>query len=216
MWVRSPYAAISAGIIFVLAGLFLLIPAESAADGSASPQGGAVQQVSHPATDSLVSFPNSPPRPPQVAVKSAIASPQRGLPSGQWERETPIGRIELSVSGSKITMRMDGAGELEQFEPTLRGEYSVASDGTIYGLIHNVDLGLPPTAAEELGDELVLLSGLSDLPFTMRTYSEPDVLAIKQVTFGLPMTVIMAAGGEQVELSVYVQSMLAGQFTPLD
>ena len=62
------------------------------------------------------------------------------------------------------------------------------------------------------GEEMLLFSGLSDIPFSMRAYSEPGVLAIKQVTFGIPMPVIIGTDGEFSELTIYAQSMLAGQY----
>lgn len=142
--------------------------------------------------------------------------PQSGLPSGTWTNETPLGKVTMTTNGNKISIEVDGSGEFAMFSPSVRGEYSIASDGTIYGIVHSVDLGIDAAAAQEMGEEMMFLSGLSDIPFTMRAYSEPGVLAIKQVTFGIPMQAMIATDGEFSEVSVYAQSMLAGQYELVD
>ena len=58
----------------------------------------------------------------------------------------------------------------------------------------------------------MLLGGLSDIPFSIRAYSEPGVLAIKQVTIGMPMQVVIATDGECGQFGLYAQSMLAGLY----
>ena len=135
-----------------------------------------------------------------------------GLPQGKWSRDTALGKVNLAISGNKIAVDVEGSGEFAAFSPSLRGEYAVASDGTVFGLIHSVDLGVSALASQEMGEELMMFNSISDVPFSMRTYAESDVLAVKQVSFGLPMQLVMATDGDTGELTVYVQSMLTGQY----
>ena len=125
-----------------------------------------------------------------------------------------MGDVTMTIQGNKLSIQFEGKGEFAPFQPTLRGEYSVASDGTIFGLIHCADFGSAVGNAEEFSEGFFLLSGLSDIPFSMRTYAQPDVLAIKQVTLGVPTQVMIASEGEFSEVLVYAQSILAGQYQP--
>ncbi len=158
---------------------------------------------------------SAPPRRPTPAPQFLPHS-STGLPNGDWTNETPLGNVKISTSGNKISIDIEGAGELMMFKPSLRGEFSVASDGTVYGLIHSVDLGIAKIAAQEMEEELLFLDGISDIPFSMRAYSEPGMLAIKQVTFGMPTQAMIATDGEFSELAVYAQSMLSGQYKQED
>ncbi len=157
----------------------------------------------------VVSATHAPLQPTSLADISSIG---KGLPDGDWIKHTPLGVVKMAVSGNKVSINVEGAGEFAMFKPSLRGEYSIASDGTIYGLIHSVDLGIATDAAQEMDEEWILLSGLSDIPFSMRAYSEPSVLAIKQVTFGLPTLALIATDGEASQIPIYAQSMIAGQY----
>ncbi|MCG8653657.1 MAG: hypothetical protein MI861_27715 [Pirellulales bacterium] len=199
-------------------------------------------QPAQPAQVALVSPPPAaapntyvPPQPPQYAnpyceapdgcirpvgsLVSAIAPAQalprpihQGLPEGTWTNDTPLGKVHMKVTGTRIAIDVEGAGELAAFNPALRGEYSVASDGTIFGLIHSVDPGISNATAQSMDGEALLLSGLSDVPFSMRVYAEDEVLAVKQITFGIPMQLMMMTDGETGELSLYAQAMLAGHY----
>lgn len=154
------------------------------------------------------------------ALVSAPASAGRnqttkaGLPSGVWVNETIMGDVTMTIEGNKLCIQFEGKGELAAFQPTLRGEYSVASDGTIFGLIHSADFGSAMGGAQEFSEGYFLLSGLSDIPFSMRIYSQADVLAVKNVTLGIPMQAMMASDGEFSEMLVYAQSVLTGQYQP--
>lgn len=155
-------------------------------------------------------------RQPRTVARAIAPRPNAlssvGLPEGQWSRDTALGKVKLAISGNKIAVDVAGSGDFAAFNPSLRGEYAVASDGTVFGLIHSVDLGVSALASQEMGEELMMFNSMSDIPFSMRTYAEPDVLAVKQVTFGLPIQLVMATDGDTGELSVYVQSMLTGQY----
>lgn len=155
-------------------------------------------------------------RQPQPAARAIAPRPTSlsnvGLPQGQWSRDTALGKVKLAISGNKIAVDVEGSGEFAAFNPSLRGEYAVASDGTVFGLIHSIDMGVSALASQEMGEELMMFNSLSDIPFSMRTYAQPDLLAVKQVTFGLPMQLVMATDGDTGELSIYVQSMLTGQY----
>ncbi|MEM8665874.1 MAG: hypothetical protein AAGG48_00055 [Planctomycetota bacterium] len=155
-------------------------------------------------------------RPVSSANRSTInPSTARGLPSGTWSNETVMGDATMILDGNKVTFQFEGTGELAPFRPILRGEYSVASDGTIFGLIHSTDFGPDIANAEDMGEGFLLLSGLSDIPFSMRTYADSEMLAVKQITFGLPMQALIATEGEFSELVLYAQSILTGQYQRL-
>lgn len=246
MWLKNNYVRTLAGIIAAVLFLVALQSPRSAADGSPEARAADPQpnQVA-PSAPTYPNLPQSglpvPSRLLQVAANSdapangywsqpytdavpsvpsvnSVPSPitSHGLPAGTWSNETPLGRVSMTVKGSKISIDVKGSGELAMFQPSLRGEFSIASDGTIYGLIHSVDLGVNALAAQELDEEFFFLNGLSDIPFSMRAYSEPGVLAVKEVTLGIPTKVLMATDGEFSELSIYAQAMMTGIFTQTD
>lgn len=232
MWMQNNYVRTFAGMAIAALFVLILFTEGGAADDSDTPPQHSPSKptATYPAPPNSYAAPN--PYQPLVQASGVQPYPQNpsarsfrptpvppvnrassgGLPSGDWANDTPLGRVQMSIEGNKITINVDGAGEFAIFKPSLRGEFSVASDGTVYGLIHSVDLGIPAVAAQEMGEEMMLMSGLSDIPFSMRAYSEPGMLAIKQVTYGTPMQVLMATDGEVGELSVYVQTMLTGQY----
>ena len=181
----------------------------------------AANQPPHPAYAPSAALPyipatavagSQPHRYPNLAAARPAHPSSGSLPAGQWSRDTPLGKVQMTIAGNRISLEVEGKGEFSPFDPSLRGEFAVASDGTVFGLIHSVDMGLSADASEDMGEELMMFSSLSDIPFSMRTYAEPDVLAVKQVTFGFPMQWVIATDGEVGELTVYVQSMLTGQY----
>ena len=62
-------------------------------------------------------------------------------------------------------------------------------------------------AAERLGGDPGRTAGAR--------FIDPDVLAIKQVTIGMPMPVVMATDGECAQYGLYAQAMLAGLYEQL-
>lgn len=235
MWIRNKYLRSIVGLTLAVVLLMVMIPESGTADDSeytdSDLRANNTQQAnqynpSHPRPAdprliqaSVNAYPelarNQPTRQysPAQSLPPSPRRPSHGLPAGEWHNESPLGRVKMSVNGDKISINVDGAGEFAIFKPSLRGEFSVASDGTVYGLIHSVDLGIPAVAASEMGEELLLLDGLSDIPFSIRAYSEPEVLAIKQVNFGMPTQLAIATDGEFSELAMYVQAMLTGQYS---
>ena len=187
-------------------------PVQQATNGPAHPAYAPAMPVQSPYRQ-VTNLAGHQPRPiPPAKAIGLTPHSHVALPEGQWSRDTPLGKVELTISGNKIVVDVAGAGDFAAFNPSLRGEYAVASDGTVFGLIHNVDMGISAQANQELGEDAMMFNSLSDIPFSMRTYAETDVLALKQVTFGLPMQLVMATDGQTGELSVYVQSMLTGQY----
>ena len=152
-----------------------------------------------------------------VAQRSSSSPSDRtpvgvGLPDGNWVNESSIGTTNLTVKGNQLTIDFKGKGELAVINPIARGEYTVASDGTMYGLIHTLDPNLEDAAASEIGEEALAFNSLSDMPFCLRAYTDEGVLAIKSFTVGTPPHAVLIEDGIS-ELTVYVQYALAGEYT---
>lgn len=143
----------------------------------------------------------------------ALPANPHGLPQGSWTRQSVGGKATISVEGRKITITFEGSGELAMIRPTAHGEFSVASDGTVYGLFHSVDAGLS-AAASDLDISSMALNGISDVPFSMRVYTSDNVLAIKQISVGVPYSFTLASDGDFAELPVYVSMFLTGAYAP--
>ena len=118
----------------------------------------------------------------------------RGLPDGTWKRDTMFGAVSFLVDGSRLQVDFQGSGELGAIRGSLLGEYSVASDGTIFGLFHGVDVDIP--GGVEASGELGPIPGMvSDSPFSMRVHTSGNAMVVKKLTIGLGLP--MADGIEE-------------------
>ena len=125
-----------------------------------------------------------------------------GLPNGRWKRTSVLGTIEFEVKESRVLIEFQGSGEVAGLAMTMRGEHATASDGTVFGLIHAVDMNLNATLTDggDMSEQLMMLSMLNDLPFAMRVHAEPDAMMVKSMTVGVPG---MIAGEETAGLGMY-------------
>ena len=149
-----------------------------------------------------------------LSVGRVSAGANKGLPDGTWVRESALGKVTLTVNCGKLHIQFEGNGEMADVTPVARGEYSVASDGAIYGMIHNVELNLSKRilgeSAGDMEDLLLLESGLHDLPFSFRFYEDADVLAIKSMKMGAPT--VSSLGEEVYEIVAYANLALSGSY----
>lgn len=132
-----------------------------------------------PTTTPLTGFPLQ-----RAAITQASRHP--GLPNGTWTRRSALGEVSIIVDGGKIEIEFVGDGEVAALSGSAMGEYSVASDGTIYGLLHSIDAAGAAMAAED-AEAAAMLGMLNDLPFSMRVHSDTGVMAVKSLTIGIPM-----------------------------
>ncbi|MEM9658104.1 MAG: sigma-70 family RNA polymerase sigma factor [Planctomycetota bacterium] len=153
-------------------------------------------------------------QPPEASPRYRSAYP-RGIPNGAWTRESPLGTSNLTVDGNKLTIRFAGTGELSQVRPVARGEYSVASDGTIYGIFHSVDPGFEALSAADLSDlGEIGLAGFSDVPFSSRIYSDDGALVIKTFTLGVPREYLVSVddGDNVLAIAQYAGLAFVGEY----
>lgn len=158
----------------------------------------------------------------ELATTESPASPEfagaptrsHGLPDGKWSRETTIGKVEFEIKDERLHVEFEGAGDVAGLKASLRGEYATASDGTIFGIMHRVDVDLGALTDEaDPSEQLLLLAMLNDLPFAMRVYSDPDSMMVKSMTVGIPT--MLADDSDMSGLSVY-SMFLCGIYKPDD
>lgn len=123
---------------------------------------------------------------PVTSVRRALSS--QGLPNGIWKRDNAFGSLSFVVEGNRLQVNFAGKGDLSMLRGSVLGEYSVASDGTVYGLFHGMDLDMP-AEGPEAGYLGATLSLLSDAPFAMRFHTAGDVMVVKKFTVGLSVPV---------------------------
>ena len=116
-----------------------------------------------------------------------VQPPSRGLPNGVWKRDNMVASISFIVDGNRLQVDFQGKGDAAMIRGSLLGEYSVASDGTVYGLFHGLDLDLPGTDLESAGELFPLMGMVNDSPFAMRVHTAGDAMVVKKFTVGLGM-----------------------------
>lgn len=136
-----------------------------------------------------------------------VQSPRGGLPEGTWVRNSPLGAVTSVVNGRMITLNVSVAS-MPGLKFQVKAEHSVASDGTIYGIVHGVDVDTP-APSEELA-ELAALSMMGDMPFLLRVHTDADTVTIKGVNVGPPS----GAGAEGADFDVLqvARMVFAGTF----
>ena len=140
---------------------------------------------------------------------------QRHLKDGNWTKKTPFGTMTVSIEQNRIIFRGKGAGELAPWQPEARAEYTFASDGTIYGLIHNIDLGLQASVVGSDAGDLAELAALTfnDIPFTIKAYVEGDVFVLKQLQLAFSHEQLQHENkAEVIEAFWQATSMISGVY----
>lgn len=134
-----------------------------------------------------------PPRVVQTSYAGVQNVSHRGLPAGTWVRESAYGKITSVVDGNQIELSLE-LTELNGLVVAVRAEYAVASDGTLYGLIHAVDTQVTLAMLEDSSVEtLMLLSSFTDVPFSLRCHTSADSVSIKSLNLGAPSNPAAAA-----------------------
>lgn len=162
-----------------------------------------------PANPTIAPEPLFSPRVTQVSANTVqiVDAPRRGLPEGKWVRNSPMGKVTSDVTGKMISLTLS-ISQLPGATFTVKAEHSVASDGTIYGIVHGIDVDAP-ALSEELS-ELAVFAMMSDMPFLMRVHTDRDSVTIKNVTIGVP-----AASGEAsdgIEIQQIARMIFGGTF----
>jgi len=158
---------------------------------------------------------NGPTQPAALAPVTQISAntvtiqdaPRVGLPEGKWVRNSPMGKVTSEVNGQLITLSLSIA-TIPGAQFSVKAEHSVASDGTIYGIVHGIDVDMP--AVTEDMQELGILSMMSDMPFLMRVHADADSVTIKGVTLGPPASL----GTEEADMNMMqiARMVIAGTF----
>lgn len=131
-------------------------------------------------------YANQMPRVQMVADSQVQQQPARGLPDGTWKRDNMFGSVSFLVNGNQLQVDFQGKGDLAMINGSLLGEYSVASDGTIYGLFHGLDMNIPPgTDLSDAGELAPLMGMVNDSPFAMRVHTAGGTMVLKKFTVGL-------------------------------
>ena len=151
---------------------------------------------------------------------SSVGNRQQGLPDGTWKHTSPFGELTITVEGNALHMEGVGSGEFAMFRPAAEAEYSVASDGTIYGLIHNIDMGISIPAMTEMDSdlsELMPLMSLNDMPFSARAYNAKKTLVLKSFAVGAPSSALGdEASGSVAAAMAYASVVFCGSYEKSD
>ena len=127
-----------------------------------------------------------------IANREARAAGRSGLQDGTWSRDMMYGKASFIVEGRTLRVDFAGTGDASVLSGSAVGEFSVASDGTVYGLLHSVDFSAAG-ASEEATELALTASLLNDLPFSMRVHTDNGLMAVKSFTLGAPA---MISGSE--------------------
>ena len=147
----------------------------------------------------------------RVYVKSPKAAPAelplatapvQGRLSGTWYRETPgcVTACTFKNGELMIVMKANDGGKLA--EATLTAEYSIAKDGTVYGVFTGVDVNSKEGEASDLAEVALGLQSLVDQPFAAK---------FRPVEGGLMLNSVRLVGAnEESKESV---AMICGKYT---
>jgi hypothetical protein len=137
-------------------------------------------------------------------------------PTGSFTREVPsFGKATVTFTENRIHVVVTLRIEKETFTVTLDADYALNRESIVYGVITSVDLTGLDLDSDNAEFIPMVMSSMTDTPFSFRVRVEDDALMVKDIKWGAVGSVVgpsLIDNKEIMGCAMQIVTMAAGKY----